>query len=37
MKPHFSIPKNKSYIEGPPRMVPGYTGLLRMTGMLFAE
>lgn len=37
MEPHFSVPKNKSYIEGPPRMVPGYDGLLRMTGMLFAE
>lgn len=37
MKPTFSMPKNKSYIEGPPRMVPGYDGLLRMTGMLFAE
>uniref|UniRef100_A0A2A4YSX0 Methyltransferase n=1 Tax=OCS116 cluster bacterium TaxID=2030921 RepID=A0A2A4YSX0_9PROT len=37
MKPTFSVPKHKSYIEGPPRMVPGYDGLLRMTGMLFAE
>lgn len=37
MKPTFSMPKNKSYIEGPPRMVPGYDGLLRMTGMLLAE
>lgn len=37
MEPTFSTPKNKSYIEGPPRMVPGYDGLLRMAHMLFAE
>lgn len=37
MIPTFKIPKHKSYIEGPPRMVPGYHSLLRMTSMLLAE
>lgn len=27
----------RSYVEGPPRNVPGYSGLLRMTTMLLAE
>lgn len=37
MKPTFKPPMNRSYLEGPPRMVPGYHGLLRMTTMLLAE
>lgn len=37
MKTTFTSPPNGSYLEGPPRMVPGYLGLLRMTTMLLAE
>lgn len=37
MKSTFKPPMNNSYLEGPPRMVPGYHGLLRMTSMLLAE
>jgi tRNA (cmo5U34)-methyltransferase len=35
--PPFAGEAVHSYIDGPPRQVPGYSGLLRMTTMLLAE
>lgn len=38
MKPHsFDSQASSAYTSGPPRQVPGYAGLLRMTTMLLAE
>jgi tRNA (cmo5U34)-methyltransferase len=38
MKPHsFDSQVSSAYTSGPPRQVPGYAGLLRMTTMLLAE
>lgn len=35
---HFSNPQSvANYLEGPPRAVPGYQGLLQMTRLLIAE
>jgi tRNA (cmo5U34)-methyltransferase len=35
--PAFSAAHAQSYAEGPPRQVPGFAGLQRMTSMLLAE
>ena len=37
MTPGFSAPRDHSYREGPPRQVPGFASLHRMTTMLLAE
>ena len=37
MTPPFSGPAVHSYADGPPRQVPGFAGLHRMTTMLLAE
>ena len=37
MSSHFDEQAAASYTEGPPRKVPGYDGLLRMTTLLLAE
>lgn len=37
MSSFFDEQAATSYIEGPPRRVPGYSGLLRMTTLLLAE
>ena len=37
MSSFFNEHAAASYIEGPPRQVPGYAGLLRMTTLLLAE
>ncbi|KRA42239.1 class I SAM-dependent methyltransferase [Devosia sp. Root635] len=34
---HFNEAAAASYLDGPPRQVPGYAGLLRMTALLLAE
>lgn len=35
--PAFSSPATRSYVDGPPRQVPGFAGLHRMTTLLLAE
>ena len=37
MSSFFSEQAAASYLDGPPRQVPGYAGLLRMTAILLAE
>jgi tRNA (cmo5U34)-methyltransferase len=37
MSSFFSEQAAASYLDGPPRQVPGYAGLLRMTSLLLAE
>jgi len=37
MSSHFNEQAAASYLDGPPRQVPGYAGLLRMTTLLLAE
>ncbi len=37
MSAFFNDHAAASYLDGPPRQVPGYTGLLRMTSLLLAE
>lgn len=37
MNNHFVQPPENSYLEGPPRQVPGYHSLHRMTAILLAE
>lgn len=37
MTPAFKLPRDHAYREGPPRQVPGFASLHRMTTMLLAE
>jgi tRNA (cmo5U34)-methyltransferase len=37
MSAFFNAQAAASYLDGPPRQVPGYAGLLRMTSLLLAE